>query len=98
MGSDLARVSRAISGSMRTGVPAEEASIWAWHDRSMVMNHHTASSTEWPTVRRPWLRRMAALLSPERVGDALALLEVQDHAGVVVEHRVIVDRRRTHPG
>ena len=57
-------VSRAISGSMRTGVPAASASSWAWHDRSMVMNHQAASSTEWPTVMSPWFRRIAALLSP----------------------------------
>jgi len=30
----------------------------------MVMNHHAASSTEWPTVSRPWLRKMTALRSP----------------------------------
>ena len=37
---------------------------WAWHVRSMVMNHHAASSTVWPTVSRPWFERMVALWSP----------------------------------
>ena len=32
---------------------------------------------------------MAAFPSPEGVGDALALLEVEHGAGVVVEHRVV---------
>ena len=40
----------------RTGVPAASAKSWAWQERSMVMNRHTASSTVWPTVRFPWLR------------------------------------------
>ena len=53
-----------MSWSMSTGVPAASAISWAWHDRSMVMNHQAASSTEWPTVSRPWLRRMTALCSP----------------------------------
>ena len=42
------------------GEPAASAISCTWHERSMVMNHHAASSTERPTVRRPWLRRMAA--------------------------------------
>ena len=53
------------------------------------MNHHTASSTEWPTVSSPWLRRMSGLALPERVRDALALFGVEHHAGVVVEERVV---------
>src|ERR1035437_7250277 len=43
----------AICGSMRTGSPAADASNWAWHERSMVMNHHTASSTDCPAVNSP---------------------------------------------
>lgn len=39
-------VRRAISGSIRTGVPAAEARSSSWHERSIVMNHQTASSTE----------------------------------------------------
>src|SRR5947209_11947399 len=31
---------------------------------SIVMNQKMAESTLWPTVSRPWLRRMTALLSP----------------------------------
>ena len=54
----------ATSGRIGIGVPAASASSCAWHVRSMVMNHHAASSTVWPTVRSPWLARMAALLSP----------------------------------
>ena len=32
---------------------------------AMAMNQKAASSTEWPTVSRPWLRRMIALQSPK---------------------------------
>jgi len=35
-----------------------------WQERSMVMNHHGCLVTEWPTVSRPWLRKMTALRSP----------------------------------
>ena len=73
-------------------LPAASASSWAWHERSIVMNHHAASSTECPTVSSPWLRRMTAL--PRRaLGDALALLEVEDDARVVVEQRVVLVER-----
>ena len=82
-----------MSASMRTGVPAASASSCAWQVRSIVTNHHTASSTEWPTVSRPWLRRMTALRLPERVRDALALVGVEHDAGVVVEQRVVVVER-----
>jgi len=51
----------------------------------MVMNHHTASSTERPTVSRPWLRRITALWSPRACAMRFAFLEVEHHAGVVVE-------------
>ena len=55
----------ACSGSISTGVPAASASNWAWHVRSMVMNHHAASSTEvWPTVSSPWFDRITALFAP----------------------------------
>src|SRR5919108_5391962 len=54
----------ALASSMSTGVPAASASSCAWHERSMVMNHQAASSTDWPTVSRPWLRRMTALEPP----------------------------------
>ncbi len=33
--------------------PAASASNCAWQLRSMVMNHHAASSTHWPTVINP---------------------------------------------
>ena len=90
----LRRGERAPSrSSMSTGVPAASASSCAWHERSIVTNHHTASSTEWPTVSSPWLRRMTALLLAERVRDALALLGVEHHAGVVVEQRVVLVER-----
>ena len=54
----------AVSSSMSTGSPAASASNWAWQDRSMVTKSHVAASTLAPTVRRPWFRRIAALLSP----------------------------------
>ena len=57
----------------------------------MVMNQQMASSTAGPTVSRPWLRRMAALLLAEGVGDALALLDVVHDAGVVVEQGVVLE-------
>ena len=72
------------------GVPAASARSCDWHVRSMVMNHQAASSTVWPTVSRPWLRRMTALCVAEGVGDPLALLDVEHDAGVVVEQRVVV--------
>ena len=87
------RSRRAMSASMCTGVPAASAISWAWHERSIVMNHQTASSTECPTVSRPWLRRIDGLDVAERVGDALALLGVEDDAGVVVEHGVVLVER-----
>ena len=74
-------------------MPAASASSCAWHDRSMVTYHHTASSTEWPTVSRPWLRRMTALRSSSTTPDALALRLVEHHAGEVVEQRVVVVER-----
>ena len=77
-------------GSISTGFPAASAISWAWQDRSIVMNHHAASSTECPTVSRPWFRRITALRSPSACGDALALLEVEHDAGVVVEQRMVV--------
>ena len=82
--------------SMSTGLPAASASSCAWHVRSIVMNHHAASSTDvCPTVSRPWLRQDGGLVVAERVGDALALLEVEHDAGVVVEHGVVaVERAR----
>ena len=43
----------ATSGSIRTGVPAASATSCAWHVRSIVTNHHAASSTVRPTVSRP---------------------------------------------
>ena len=55
---------RAASGEIGIGVPAASASNCAWHERSIVMNHHAASSTEWPTVSSPWLRRITAFWSP----------------------------------
>ena len=64
MRSHLSRSVFGHRGSMSTGVPAASAISWAWQDRSMVMNHQAASSTDWPTVSRPWLRRMTALQSP----------------------------------
>ena len=66
-----------------------------WQERSMVMNHQAASSTEWPTVSRPWLRRMAALSSPRAWAMRLPSSGSSDHAGVVVEQRVVARRRRT---
>ncbi len=54
------------------------------------MNHHAASSTEWPTVRSPWLRRMAALLSPRAWAIRLPSSTSSDHAGVVVEDGVVL--------
>ena len=56
----------------------------------MEMNHHAASSTEvCPTVSSPWLRQDDRLVVAEGVGQPLALLEVEHHAGVVVEQRVV---------
>ena len=75
---------------MCTGSPAAMASSWAWQVRSMVMNHHAASSTEWPTVSRPWLRRMAALLSPRAWAMRLPSMRVEHDAGEVVEQDVVV--------
>ena len=46
------------------GEPAASASSWAWQVRSMVTNHHAASSTVRPTVSSPWFTRIAALWSP----------------------------------
>ena len=59
----------------------------------MVMNHQAASSTEWPTVSRPWLRKWRPC-SAELVGDALALLEIEHHAEYWSNRR---GRRRTRP-
>ena len=52
-----------------SGVPAASASSWAWQLRSIVTNHHAASSTVVPTVISPWLRWMSALSVAERVRD-----------------------------
>src|SRR5262249_6740621 len=57
-------VASACAGSILTGLAAASASSCAWQLRSMVMNHHAASSTVCPTVRSPWLRRMIALYAP----------------------------------
>ena len=40
------RVYVAFSWVAIVGVPAASAISCAWHDRSIVMNHHAASSTE----------------------------------------------------
>src|SRR5438445_217727 len=65
-------VRAAWSSSIFTGVPAASAISCTWQERSIVTNHHTASSTDWPTVSRPWLRRMAALFSPRAWAMRLA--------------------------
>ena len=80
----------ACSGSMSTGVPAASANSWAWHVRSIVMNHQAASSTDvCPTVSSPWFDKIRALFVPERVCQALAFLGIEHDPGVVVEHRMI---------
>ena len=80
---------------MSTGVPAASASSCAWHERSIVMNHHAASSTVRPTVSRPWFARMAALASPRAWAMRLPSSSVEHDAGVVVEHHVVaVERAR----
>ena len=49
-------------GLLTVGHSVDEA---AWQVRSMVMNHHAASSTEVrPTVSSPWFERMRALCPP----------------------------------
>ena len=53
-----------ISFKVSPFLSAASARSCTWHDRSMVMNHHTASSTVPPTVIRPWLCRIAALRLP----------------------------------
>ena len=76
-----------------------------WHDRSMVMNHHTASSTVAPTVIRPWFCRIAALCLPIASAIAPALVKLDRHAAEVVVKRMIVvegadilgDRRERAP-
>ncbi len=49
---------------MRTGRPAARAMSCTWQDRSIVMNHQAAASTESPTVSSPWLRSTSALWEP----------------------------------
>ena len=84
---------------MSTGVPAASASSWAWHVRSMVMNHHAASSTDvCPTVSSPWFDEDHGLVPTERVRQTLALLEIEHDTGVVVEEGSGRRRRRTRPG
>src|SRR5579875_1802367 len=75
----------ACSGSMWTVVPAAHASSWAWQERSMVMNHHTASDGEQAVVAQDHRFVVA-----EGMGDPLALLGVDHHPGVVVEQGVVL--------
>ena len=81
-----------------TGVPAASAMSWAWHERSMVMNHHAASSTVLADGEEAVVAEDGGLVVAEGVGDALALLEVEHDAGVVVEEGVVAVEGARRPG
>ena len=105
---EVQRLERGVAGDVRADLRMREARhlgvdehrgaaasarSCASQVRSMVANQKTASSTEWPAVRRPWLRRITALLPPRACADALALLLVDHDARVVVEERVVLEER-----
>ena len=53
------------------------------------MNHQAASSTVWPDGQQAVVAQDGGLVVGEGVGDALALLDVEDDAREVVEHGVV---------
>src|ERR1700733_11451893 len=82
---------------MMTGVPAASASSWAWQERSMVMNHHAASSTVCPTVNSPWLRWIVALCGPSAAANALAAALLTHGVILVEDAGVLRDRTERAP-
>ena len=75
---------------MSIGVPAASASNWAWQERSMVMNHHAASSTVCPTVKSPWLRWMVALCGPSAQPEPWRRPLQHDGAAALLAHGVVL--------
>ena len=81
----------AYSSRISIGSPAAIAISWAWHERSIEMNQNAASSTDSPTVNRPWFWWIAALPVGNAAAKSLAGLDLEDdRAAVFGDQRVVV--------